>query len=308
MEIAGGKGKQGKQGFSWLDRFCHQGTFIGSTADWETVRLVLLGVPMDSTTTFRPGTRFGPTRVREVSYGLEEYSFYLDRSLKDVEYYDAGDIPVVFGDVDTTLGIIKEVLAETLALGKLPVLIGGEHLISLPVIDAMAEKYEQLKILHFDAHADLRDEYLGQRFSHATVMRRVADRIGPHNIYQFGMRSGADLEFCFGYQQTNFYPDAILEPFRDCLLELGQYPVYVTIDIDVVDPAYAPGTGSPEPMGCSSRELLEVVHLLGCLNVVGVDIVELSPPLDHSDITSILVAKLVRETLLSLGSSNIAAG
>lgn len=274
--------------------------FIGSTTDWEAARLVIVGAPMDCTTSFRPGTRFAPGRVREVSEVLEEYSFYLDRSLKDVTFYDAGDIPVLFGDVDTTLARIKDVLTDIVELGKIPVLIGGEHLVSLPAIEVLADRHKELRVLHFDAHADLRDEYLGQRLSHATVMKRVAEYVGAERLYQFGIRSGTEEEFCFGHAETHFYPDAILEPLRDSLSELGKDPTYVTIDIDVVDPAFAPGTGSPEPAGCTSWELLEVVHLLGCLNIVGVDIVELSPPLDHGDITAILVAKLVREILLSI--------
>jgi agmatinase len=289
--------------FPWRDGLpWPQGLFIGSTSDWEVAKLIIVGAPMDCTTSFRPGTRFGPGRVREVSEGLEKYSFYLDRSLKDVAFFDAGDTPVVFGDVDTTLASIKDVLADIVGLGKIPIMIGGEHLVSLPAVEVMADKYKELRVLHFDAHADLRDEYLGQRLSHATVMRRVAECVGPQNLYQFGIRSGTEEEFCFGHAQTNFYPDAILEPLRDCLAELGKDPIYVSIDIDVVDPAYAPGTGSPEPMGCTSREILEVVHLLSCLNVVGVDIVELSPPLDHGDVTAILVAKLVREILLAIWS------
>lgn len=274
--------------------------FIGSSTDWEAARLAIVGAPMDCTTSFRPGTRFGPSRVREVSEGLEEYSFYLDRSLKEVAFYDAGDVPVVFGDVDTTLTRIRDVLKGIVELGKIPLLIGGEHLVSLPAIEVLADRYKELRVLHFDAHADLRDEYLDQRLSHATVMRRVAERVGAENLYQFGIRSGTVEEFCFGHAKTHFYPDTILEPLRDSLPELGKDPIYVTIDIDVVDPAFAPGTGNPEPAGCTSRELLEVVHLFSCLNVVGVDIVELSPPLDYADITAILVAKLVREIILSI--------
>ena len=293
-------GNEEKKGFSLGDRLSRRGRFLGSTTSWEAAELVLLGVPMDCTTSFRPGARFGPTRVREISDGLEEYSFYLDRSLTEMVYYDAGDVPMVFGDVDTTLARIKGVITDLVSSEKVPLLIGGEHLVSLPAIEALADQHEQLMVLHFDAHADLRDEYLGQKLSHATVMRRVAERIGPQRLYQFGIRSGTDKEFRFGHQYTHFYPDEVLEPFRDCLAELGQYPVYVTIDIDVVDPAFAPGTGAPEPVGCTPREIMEVIHLLGCLNIVGVDIVELSPPQDYGDITAILVAKLVRETLLSI--------
>lgn len=293
------KGEKTKR-FPIGDCLRRRGVFMGSIADWEAAKLILLGVPMDCTTSFRPGARFGPSKVREVSDGLEEYSFYLDRSLTDVAYYDAGDVPVVFGDVDTTLALIKRVITELVSLEKVPLLIGGEHLVSLPAIQALADQHGKLTVLHFDAHADLRDEYLGQRLSHATVMRRVTERIGPRNLYQFGIRSGTEKEFGFGYQHTRFYPDAVLEPLRDCLAELGQEPVYVTIDIDVVDPAFAPGTGAPEPVGCTSREIMEVVHLLGCLNVVGLDIVELSPSLDYGDTTAILVAKLVREALLSI--------
>lgn len=272
--------------------------FMGSTTDWEKATIVIMGVPMDFTTSFRPGARFGPGRIREVSEGLEEYSFYLDRSLEDVAFYDAGDLATGWGNVQATLTATREVVAEILAQKRVPLVLGGEHLITLSVVQAMAQVYHDLVVLHFDAHADLRQEYLGEQLSHATVMRRVVDIIGPQNLYQLGIRSGTSEEFIYGHRYTNFYPDAVLEPLRESLPELKGRPVYVSIDIDVVDPAFAPGTGTPEPGGCSSREIIEAVHLLSALNVVGLDIVEVCPPVDQADITALLAAKLVREALL----------
>lgn len=275
--------------------------FIGSAGEYERAGIVLVGAPMDITVSFRPGARQGPQQVRLVSQGLEEYSVDLGRDLSEYYYYDAGDVILPFGTVEESLRRISFVASEILGCGKFPLFLGGEHLISFAVIKEAANTYPGLAVIHIDAHADLRDEYLGERFSHATVMRRVAELIGGKNIFQFGIRSGARDEFEFARTNTNMYLNKVVEPIAENIHQLKGRPVYVSLDIDVVDPAYAPGTGTAEPGGCTSKEIIHAVHLLGQLDVVGFDLVEVSPVYDTSQRTAILAAKLVREAILSFG-------
>lgn len=273
--------------------------FMGSSDSYEDAGLVIFGAPMDLTVSFRPGTRQGPQQVRLVSHGLEEYSVDLDRCLSDYLYHDAGDVSLPFGTVRESLRRIGSVTAEILASGKFPLVLGGEHLITLAVVREAAGAYPDLKVVHFDAHADLRDEYMGERYSHATVMRRVAEVVGGRNVFQFGIRSGTKDEFAYARENTNLFKNEVVEPFEKMMPQLAAGPVYVTLDIDVVDPAFAPGTGAAEPGGCSVREIIKAVHLLGDLNIVGFDLVEVSPVYDQSGRTSLLAAKLVREAILS---------
>lgn len=284
---------------AWRGSLAVGGRFLGATDDYGEARVVLFGVPMDFTTSFRPGTRHGPARVREVSPGIEEFSSYTGRELGDVPFYDAGDVAVTYGDVRASLERAAGAAAGILADRKVPFGLGGEHLVSLPLILAAAKAHPRLCVVHVDAHADLRPDYLGQAESHATVMRRVADRVGPENIFQFGIRSGSREEWEFGKSQTRFHPFEVLQPLRRALPELAGRPIYVSIDIDVLDPAFAPGTGTPEPGGITSAELLAVVHALRGQQVVGCDIVEISPPYDQSERTAVMGALLVREALLS---------
>jgi len=273
--------------------------FLGSGDDFQAAQAVLLGVPMDWTTSFRPGTRLAPHRIREASYGLEEYSFHLKRDLSEVSFFDQGDLILPYGNVHLALEIIEQGVSEILEAGKVPFVMGGEHLITWPIMRALHRHFPELVVLHFDAHADLRDEYLGERESHATVMRRVLELVGPGNVYQFGIRSGTAEEWELASSSLHFYPETVLEPLRQVLPELQGKRVYVTLDIDVVDPAFAPGTGTPEPGGISSREIISVIGMLGTLDVVGFDLVEVSPPYDPTDRTAILAAKILREALLS---------
>lgn len=275
--------------------------FIGSTDTYEQAEIVLFGAPMDLTVSFRPGTRQGPQQVRQASYGLEEYSVDLERDLADYRYYDAGDVALPFGTAQESLRRIGLVTAEILSGGKFPLVLGGEHLISFAVIKEIAKVYPGLVVIHFDAHADLREEYLGEHLSHATVMRRVTDLIGGQNLYQFGIRSGTRDEFDFARYNTNMFVNEVVKPLFEMIPQLKGRPVYVSLDIDVVDPAYAPGTGTAEPGGCTSKEILHAVHLLGELDVVGFDLVEVSPHYDPSERTALLAAKLVREAILSFG-------
>lgn len=273
--------------------------FIASTDKYEQADKVLIGVPMDFTVSFRPGTRMGPQSIRTVSYGLEEYSFYSNKDLRDFVFYDGGNIALPFGNVEKSIDLIEKVAQKVLEDKKFAIYLGGEHLISWPLIKTYAEMFPNLVVLHFDAHADLREFYWGEANSHATVMRKVCERIGGENVYQFGIRSGDRAEFEYGKKNTHMYVNEIIEPLREVVKKIGDRPVYITIDIDVVDPAYAPGTGTPEPGGCTSKEIIEAVLLMKNLNIVGMDLVEVSPLNDPSDRTSILAAKLVREAILN---------
>lgn len=272
--------------------------FMGSQETYDTADFVLFGVPMDFTVSFQPGSRFAPQAIRAVSDGLEEYSFYQKRSLKDVKFFDAGDVDLPIGNIGASLERIEEVAKIFHRDGKFPMAMGGEHLVTLPLIKAALDKHPNLAVLHFDAHADLRDDYLGEKLSHATVMRRVAELIEPANLYQFGIRSGTEAEYAFGAENTNFYIDAIIEPLRKVVKKWDSRPVYITIDIDVVDPAFAPGTGTPEPGGCTAKEILQAMLLLKELPIVAMDIVEVLPAKDFSQITALLAAKLIREGLI----------
>jgi len=273
--------------------------FMGSMDNYEQAELVLIGAPMEVTVSFRPGTRKGPEQIRLVSPGLEEYSLDLDRDLADYCYYDAGDVVLPPGSLQESLHRIGAVTAKILKGSKFPLVIGGEHLVSLAVIKEVAASYPELAVIQLDAHADLREDYLGERYSHATVMRRVADLVGGENIYQLGIRSGTREEIEFGRKHTNLFLNELIQPLQEIIPLLKGRPVYVTLDIDVVDPAYAPGTGAAEPCGCTSQEIIQALHLLGELYVVGFDLVEVSPLYDPSERTALLAAKLVREAILT---------
>jgi agmatinase len=276
--------------------------FIASGSDYKAARAVIYGMPMDYTVSFRPGSRFGPARIREVSIGLEEYSPYLDKSLEDITYFDAGDLPLPFGNPARSLDIIGEYVRGLLLDGKFPLGLGGEHLVSWPVIREVYAQYPDLALIHIDAHADLREQYEGEALSHSTPIRKAAGLIGGKNVYQFGIRSGTRAEFTYARENLNFYPVEVLEPLKKVLPSLAGRPVYLTIDIDVLDPSAAPGTGTAEAGGITSKELLAAIHAIAgsALNIVGADIVEVAPVYDASEQTQIVAAKLVREILLGL--------
>jgi len=275
--------------------------FIKSHPSFEESKAVLYGMPMDWTVSFRPGSRFGPARIREMSVGLEEYSPYLDRDLVDVKYFDAGDIPLPFGNPQKSLDMIEEFVEKVLAEDKFPLGMGGEHLVSWGVFQAMYRKYPDLAIIHMDAHTDLRDDYEGEPLSHSTPIKKVANLIGPKNVYSFGIRSGMKEEFEWakevGMHISKF---EVLEPLKEILPTLAGRPVYVTIDIDVLDPAHAPGTGTVDAGGITSKELLASIHEIARseVNVVGADLVEVAPIYDPSEQTANTASKLIREMIL----------
>jgi agmatinase len=275
--------------------------FLSSNNDFTICDRVILGLPMDTTTSFRPGTRLGPSRVREVSFtgGIEEYSCYQDKSLEEINFYDAGDVSIAYGDVGESLNRMEAVADDILAAGKKIFSIGGEHLVSFPLIKAYQKVYNNLAVIQFDAHTDLRDEYLGSKLSHATVMKRVIDIVGEKNVFQLGIRSGERAEFIYAKQASNLYLNQVIEVLDEVKAKVGTRPVYISLDIDVLDPAFAPGTGTPECGGITSQELLQALFSLKELNVVGFDMVEISPACDVVDVTSILGAKILREALLA---------
>lgn len=282
--------------FSKTDRF------LGMNAEPDDADWVYFGIPMDFTVSFQPGSRFGPSRVREASYAIETYSLAQDRDLEDVSVHDAGDLELPFGNVKESLSRIREAAAWVLDHNRKFFALGGEHLVTLPLIEAVVERYEDLAVVHFDAHADLREEYLGERLSHATVLRRVSEMLRPQHLYQFGIRSATREEVQYARQHVHFHPYHVLGPLTQRLPELKGRPIYVTIDIDVIDPAFMPGTGTPEPGGISAGEALDAVRLLSELNVVGMDLVEAMPAHDLSQRSAVLAAKLVREGLLAISS------
>lgn len=275
--------------------------FIKSHPSFEESEAVIYGMPMDWTVSFRPGSRFGPARIREVSIGLEEYSAYLDRELEEVKYYDAGDIPLPFGNAQRSLDMIEDFVDQILDADKFPLGIGGEHLVSWPVIRAMYKKYPDLAVIHMDAHTDLRENYEGEPLSHSTPIRKVAGLIGPTNVFSFGIRSGMKEEFQWAKEVGMYIAKfEVLEPLKEILPKLAGRPVYVTIDIDVLDPAHAPGTGTVDAGGITSRELLASIHEIAKsdINVVGADLVEVAPIYDPSEQTANTASKLLREMIL----------
>ncbi|MGP1408315.1 agmatinase [Selenomonas sp.] len=274
-------------------------TFLGCETSYEESRIVLFGAPFDSTTSFRPGTRFASRTMRAESYGLETYSPYLDLDMEEARVFDGGDLELCFGDTARALGQIEDFARDLLADGKKPFMIGGEHLVTLPVVRALAERYEDLHIVHFDAHTDLRDDYLGAKLSHATVMRRAWDILGDGRIHQFGIRSGERAEFLWAKEHTQLQRFDFTGLERS-LAELMGKPVYLTLDLDVLDPSVFPGTGTPEPGGVSFLDLLRALRkTLRLDRIVGCDMVELSPHYDASGASTAVALKLLREMLLA---------
>jgi len=276
----------------------HEG-FLGN---YSNSGIVVFGIPYDGTASYRPGSRFAPQAVRSEIDGIETYSPYLKKDLTDYLICDSGDMPLNFGNTEDVLESIRTEVEALLDDGKKTVSIGGEHLVTLPVVEAYLDKYPDLNVIQLDAHADLRDEFIGGKLSHATVMRRVFDILSG-KLWQYGIRSGTREEFSFGEQNTKFNPFSLngMEKMYD---EIGDAPVYLTIDIDVLDPSIMPGTGTPEAGGISFRELIDGLMSIKNLNIVGADIVELSPHYDQSGVSTSVVCKVLREVLLLMAGED----
>jgi agmatinase len=273
--------------------------FIGCGSDYQTAKFVLFGAPFDGTTTYRPGARFAPKRMREESYGIETYSPYLDKDLSEINVFDAGDLDLPFGSAQKALGQIQEFADKILSDGKIPVMIGGEHLVTLAAVKAIKQKCDDLYVIDFDAHADLRDEYLGEKLSHSTVMRRICEVLGPKKIFQYAIRSGERTEFEYAKDNT-YLTKFVIKDLKKAIDIIGDKPVYLTFDLDCLDPSEFAATGTPEAGGVSFEELREAAATLGKLNVVGCDITELCPPYDTSGTSIALACKFLRELLLSI--------
>lgn len=274
-------------------------TFIGCDKEYNEANIVIFGAPFDSTTSYRPGARFASKEMRSQSFGLETYSPYQDLDLCDIDVFDGGDLELSFGDTQKALTAIEDYTQHILSDGKLPVMIGGEHLVTLGAVRAAYKKHPDLHIVHFDAHTDLRDEYLGVKLSHASVMRRCYDLVGENKIFQFGIRSGEKTEFDFANEHA-FIQKFNFNGLGRTMKALRGMPVYFTIDLDVLDPSVLPGTGTPEAGGVSFMELVEAIREVCKLPIVGCDLNELAPIYDHSGASTATACKVLRELLLAL--------
>lgn len=274
--------------------------FIGCESSYDEATVVLFGAPFDGTVSYRPGTRFAPHAIRSESYGLETYSPYQDKDITEGAIFDSGDIELCFGNPQRVLDDIQERTNTILSDGKLPFMIGGEHLVTLGAFKAVAEKYPDVHIIHFDAHTDLREEYLGERLSHASVIRRCHDIVGDGRIYQFGIRSGEREEFYWAKEHTHLNKFNF-DGLEDVVSKLKDKPVYFTLDLDVLDPSVFPGTGTPEAGGVTFEELRRAVTLVTTkCNVVATDVNELSPTYDQSGVSTAVAGKIIREMLIAL--------
>lgn len=266
--------------------------WIGSTPDYEKSKIVMIGLPFDGTCSFRPGSRFAPERLRLASWGLEEYSPVFDKDLNDSMFYDAGELEFPFGNTQGTLDIIEENATQIFQDGKKYFGIGGEHLVTFPALKACTDKYPDVAVVHFDAHTDLREEYMGEKNSHASVMKRIAEIVGYENIKQIGIRSGTEEEFDLMKRHNT-----LIDSFEG-LTPLKNKKIFLTIDIDVLDPSIVCGTGTPEAGGLTYLQLLEWIKHLKDFDIVGADVVELAPDYDKSDVSTAVTAKVIRDVLM----------
>lgn len=277
-------------------KFAFSQTEIDNSSQSDEPSFGILGVPFDSTTTYQPGARYGPLFVREASYNFENYNLFLNKRL-NANVYDVGNLEAVPGNFQKTCQNLKSVISSMLNDGLIPLIIGGEHSISYGVINAL--NIQDATILHFDAHMDLRDDYMGERYSHATVMRRIHDK-GPLKIIQMGIRSSSQEESEFARRNgIDYYnPQEIKDDLRHMEKIIHQIdgPVYVTVDMDVLDPAYAPSVGTPTTCGITPQELENLIFCLKGKEVIGFDVVEVSTS-SIGDITSINAAKLLLDFL-----------
>lgn len=274
--------------------------FMACEKEAHEADIVLFGAPFDSTTSYRPGTRFGSSAIRRESYGIECYSPYQDKDLEDTKVMDCGDLELCFGNTKKALAQIEEQAKEVLDNSAIPFMLGGEHLVTLGAFRAVLEKYPDIHIIHFDAHADLREEYLGEQLSHASVIRRCWDLVGDGRIYQFGIRSGDREEFYWAKEHVTMRKFDF-EGLEEVLEKLEGTPIYFTLDLDVLDPSVFPGTGTPEPGGVTFDALRKAAEkVCSRANVVACDVNELSPHYDPSGISTAAACKIVREMLLAL--------
>jgi agmatinase len=275
-------------------------TFIGCDREYKDASIVLFGAPFDGTVSYRPGARFGSSAVRSESYGIETYSPYQDKDLCDIEVYDGGDLELPFGNTEHALSVIENYCRRLIKDKKIPVMVGGEHLVTLGTVRALVDEYPDLHVIHMDAHTDLRDHYLGEKLSHACVMKRLWEILGDKRIFQFGIRSGEKHEFEFAEKHL-FIRKFDFSGLEELLPRLSGKPVYLSLDLDVLDPSVLGGTGTPEAGGVTFKELLGALLKMKDLVMVGADVCELAPHYDPSGVSTAVACKLLREILLLIG-------
>ena len=271
-------------------------SFIGAVDNFDSAKVVMLGMPFDGTCSNRPGTRFAPQQIRLESAGIETYSPIFDSDLEDAKFYDAGDLEFPFGNTERVLSIIQKNVDEIYKSGKKLVGIGGEHLVTLPSIEAAAKHFDNLAVVHFDAHTDLREEYLGEKYTHAGVMYQIGKKIGFENIAQIGIRSGEKAEF----ELMKKYKTQMFEPCE--LQKFKGKNIFVTIDLDVLELGVMSGVGTPEAGGMPYSELMLWLKELKNYNIIGADIVELAPDIDLTKVSTATACKVIREVLVLSGN------
>lgn len=271
----------------FLDR-----NWMGQNPDYASSDIIMLGLPFDGTVSYRPGSRFAPEQIRLASWGLEEYSPNFDKHLEDVNFHDAGDLEFPLGNTYKSLEVIEQNVEDIYKDGKKVFGIGGEHLVTLPEIKAVSKFYKDLAIVHFDAHTDLREEYLGEEMSHSAVIRHASKIVAPENIKQIGIRSGMKEEFEFMKKHGT-----LVHKFEE-LDVLKSKKIFVTVDLDVLDPSVMPGTGTPESGGMEFKELIDWFKYLKNFDIIGADVVELAPDYDASGVSTAVAAKVIRELLM----------
>lgn len=269
-----------------------------SSSENPDSQIWIFGIPYDGTSSNRPGARFAPDAVRISSEGIESYSPYQSLDLNGLRFYDYGNIEVPHANPEMMVDEVHGFITGLLMQGKRFLAIGGEHSISYPIIRACSEQYKNLFVIYFDAHCDMRDSYGGSIYSHASVAKRILEVIPSIRFMSFGIRSGDTHEFTFARNLPHFYPFTLNEVKNVLETIPKEAPVYVTIDLDVIDPGFFPGTGAPEPCGIKPGDLLDAVLSFRSLNIVGIDVVELCPPADSSGVSATLAAFFVRELLL----------
>jgi agmatinase len=278
-------------------------------ARWD---IAIVGVPFDSGTSYRPGARFGPAAVRQGSRLLRPYNPALDSlPFERAQVVDAGDIVCTPFDVEAAVGQIEAGADALLAGGGRLVAVGGDHTVALPLLRATARKHGPLALVHFDAHLDTWDSYFGQRYTHGTPFRRAWEEglLQRDHTVHVGLRgplySGADLRDDAGMGFAQIATDDVARLGVDAVVQqvltrVGDAPLYASVDIDVLDPAHAPGTGTPEAGGLTSRELLALLRGLDPAALVGADIVEVSPAYDHAEITAVAASHVLYELITLL--------
>ncbi|NWF93284.1 MAG: agmatinase [Syntrophaceae bacterium] len=272
--------------------------FISASAPFKESRIILLGCPYDGSSSFRPGARFGPSAIRKASWGIETFSPYFERDLGEMRIHDMGDLELPLGEKEASLRSVRKAIRKILSEKKFPISLGGDHLITLPIIDEIRRIHPDLHLVQIDAHADLREEYLGETISHSTVIRRVVDLLGNGKLTQLGVRSGTEEEFRFA-KKIKSIVSTDRKSLRALVRRLRNRPVYITLDLDVIDPSLLPGVGTPEPGGLTFRDLISLLEELQPLHIVGFDLVELTPDYDPTQVSSLTASVILREMILA---------